>query len=119
MLTITFPVNTGQDPALQTLRECWLPVAIRYPASFHQFLANVALNISRAHGETTQNVVSFVHHSRAIHLVNHSLLDPTLGIKDEVVAAVITFISYSVSVGCSRTENECIAYQRIDSNRRL
>lgn len=91
-------MNTSKDPALQTLRNCWLPVAIRYPASFHQFLANVALNISRATGTATQTVASVAHHSHAIQLVNRSLIDPTLGLKDEIVVAVVTFISYSVSI---------------------
>ena len=90
-------MHTLKDPALQTLRNCWYPVAIRYPASFHQFLANLALNVSRAHGVSTHKLLSVAHHSQAIQLVNRSLLDPELGIKDDVVATVVTFINYSVS----------------------
>jgi hypothetical protein len=101
MLITLLTVNTFQDPALQTLKDCWFPVAIRYPASFHQFLANLSLNISRAHGVTANNTASVVHHSHAIRLVNRSLEDSKLGIKDDVVAAVITFISYSVSLARS------------------
>jgi hypothetical protein len=112
-------VNTGQDPAFRTLRECWLPVAIRYPASFHQFLANLALNISRAHDQAIHDTIPVSHHSHAIQLVDHKLRDPELGKQDDIVAAVLTFIIYSVSTFQLLNLNHPIAYLTIDSDRRF
>jgi hypothetical protein len=43
------------------------------------------------------DTISVSHHSHAIQLVNHKLRDPELGKQDDIVAAVLTFISYSVS----------------------
>jgi hypothetical protein len=91
-------VNTGQNPALKTLRECWLPVAIRYPETFHQFLANVGLNISRGRGKAIDDPRTVAHHSVAIQLVNNRMSDPVLGISDNVIATIVTFLSYSVCI---------------------
>ncbi|KAH8815623.1 hypothetical protein F5884DRAFT_852089 [Xylogone sp. PMI_703] len=92
---------TSQHPALKTLREWWLPVAMRQPSTFHQFLANVAFTLSRARGEgpgSAWDRVSFLYYSRAIELLNSQLKDPKLRVTDNVVATVLTFISYSILI---------------------
>ena len=99
-------MRTGRDPVLQTLREAWLPVVIRYPASFHQFLVNVGLNITRAHPEAIPDAFSVNHHSQALQLVNHKIRDPALGTQDDMIATIITFVSYSVCI--LRLWEQCI-----------
>ncbi|KAF8859223.1 hypothetical protein BDZ45DRAFT_368044 [Acephala macrosclerotiorum] len=90
-------VKTGKAPTLRTLRERWLPVAVRDAANFHQFLANACLYISRDRGEDLDNTVAIAHHSLAIRSVNQKLSDPDLRTSDDVVIGVLCFICYSIT----------------------
>lgn len=90
-------VNTCQDPTFRTLRERWLPVMIKGPATFHQFLANVSLNVSRVRGESLDNGVTVAHHSLAIRSVNQKLSDPALKASDDVLLGILSFRCYDVS----------------------
>ncbi|KAL2068635.1 hypothetical protein VTL71DRAFT_14972 [Oculimacula yallundae] len=92
-------VNTGQDPTFRTLRERWLPVMIRGPATFHQFLANVSLNVSRVRGESLDNIVTVAHHSLAIRSVNQKLSDPVLKASDDVLLGILSFRCYNLVKG--------------------
>ncbi|CZR67426.1 uncharacterized protein PAC_17325 [Phialocephala subalpina] len=92
-------VNTGEDPTFKTLRDRWLPVAVRDAATFHQFLANVSLNISRVRGENLDNAVSIAHHSLAIRSVNQKLSDPNLRTSGDVIASILCFVCYSTVKG--------------------
>lgn len=71
---------------------------MRYLASFHQFLANLALNISKEHNKSLPNIISMNHHSHAIQSVRNKLRDPSLGTQDDMIAIIIAFVSYSVSI---------------------
>ncbi|KUJ07837.1 uncharacterized protein LY89DRAFT_742603 [Mollisia scopiformis] len=88
-------VNTSQDPTFRTLRERWLPVAVKDAANFHQFLANVSLNVSRVRGEDLENAVSVGHHSLAIQSINQKLSDPNLRTNDDMVVGILSFVCYS------------------------
>ncbi|KAG4438503.1 hypothetical protein IFR05_006026 [Cadophora sp. M221] len=92
-------VNTGQDPTFRTLRERWLPVMIKGPTTFHQFLANVSLNISRVRGENLDNAVTVAHHSLAIRSVNQKLSDPVLKASDDVLLGILSFRCYNLVKG--------------------
>ncbi|KAH7409000.1 hypothetical protein BKA64DRAFT_742173 [Cadophora sp. MPI-SDFR-AT-0126] len=93
------PVNTGQDPTFRTHRERWLPVMIKSPITFRQFLANVSLNISRVRGENLENVVTVAHHSLAIRSINQKLSDPILKTSDEVLLGILSFRCYNLVKG--------------------
>ncbi|KAH7306113.1 hypothetical protein BKA65DRAFT_601851 [Rhexocercosporidium sp. MPI-PUGE-AT-0058] len=92
-------VNTAHDPTFRTLRERWLPVMIKGPATFHQFLANVSLNVSRVRGESLDNVVTVAHHSLAIRSVNQKLSDPVLKASDDVLLGILSFRCYNLVKG--------------------
>ncbi|PVH71667.1 hypothetical protein DL98DRAFT_596735 [Cadophora sp. DSE1049] len=92
-------VNMDQDPTFRTHRERWLPVMIKSPITFRQFLANVSLNISRVRGENLDNVVTVAHHSLAIRLVNQKLSDPVSKTSDEVLLGILSFRCYNLVKG--------------------
>ncbi|KAH9207786.1 hypothetical protein DL95DRAFT_415304 [Leptodontidium sp. 2 PMI_412] len=92
-------VNTGQDPTFRTLRERWLPVMIKGPATFHQFLANASLNVSRVRGENLDNAVTVAHHSLAIRSVNQKLSDLVLKASDDVLLGILSFRCYNLVKG--------------------
>lgn len=81
----------------RTLRERWLPVMIKDPATFHQFLASVSLQVSRIRGEELDNVVAVAHHSLAIRSVNKKLSDPALKTSDQTITGILSFVCYNVS----------------------
>lgn len=70
---------------------------INDPATFHQFLANVSLNISRLRGTDLNDVVTVAHLSLAIRCVSNKLSDPAFRISDSVLVSIVTFVCYSVS----------------------
>ena len=100
-----FLVNTGQDLSFKNLRERWLPLAIHEPASFHQFLANVSLNIARLQGEDLDGLVTIAHHSLAIRSLNKNLSDPAKSISDDVLASIVELVCYSVGNSSSKTQS--------------
>jgi len=97
-------VNTGQDFSFKNLREKWLPLAIHDPASFHQFLANVSLNIARLQGEDLDGLVTVAHHSLAIRSLNKNLSDPAKSFSDDVLASIVELVCYSVGNPPSTTQ---------------
>jgi hypothetical protein len=68
------------------------------PASFHQVLANSALNMSllRNIDKVPESYEAISHHTCAINLVNKRLSDPNFATSDEVIGAVTAFICYYV-----------------------
>lgn len=97
LLSHQFLVYTGNDPVLKTFRNSWLPTALKDPATFHQFLANVSLNLYQIQGQARSRTVSVEHHAIALRTVNSALSDPALNTADAIVASVVTFVCYCVS----------------------
>ncbi|KAE8452290.1 hypothetical protein EG329_000990 [Mollisiaceae sp. DMI_Dod_QoI] len=94
-------MNSGHDPRLRTYKENWLPVVVQHPASFHQFLANLAVIIHRNQRrgiqgrEKEENLIAVAHHSLALRTINTVLEDPVRRVSDAVVASIVAFICYS------------------------
>ena len=97
LLSHRLPVYTGTDPVLKTFRNSWLPTALKDPATFHQFLANVSLNLYQIQGRARSRTVSGEHHAIALRTVNNALSDPTRNTADAIVASIVTFVCYCVS----------------------
>ncbi|PVH78278.1 hypothetical protein DL98DRAFT_516792 [Cadophora sp. DSE1049] len=89
-------VYTGTDPVLRTFKNSWLPTALKDPATFHQFLANVSLNLYQIQGRTRSKTVSVEHHAIALRTVNSALSDPTSNTADAIIASIVTFVCYCV-----------------------
>jgi hypothetical protein len=90
-------VNISEDLSLKNLRERWLPLAIHDVGAFHQYLSNVALNISILKGEDINGLTSITHYSLAVQSVNSELSDLERAISDDVIISIVEFICYSVS----------------------
>ncbi|KAK0104801.1 hypothetical protein ONS95_005069 [Cadophora gregata] len=88
---------TGTEPVLRTFRNSWLPTALKDPATFHQFLANVSLNLYQTRGQPRSRTLSGEHHAVALRTVNSNLSDPTRNTDDAMIASVVTFVCYCVT----------------------
>ncbi|KAH7329949.1 hypothetical protein BKA65DRAFT_508071 [Rhexocercosporidium sp. MPI-PUGE-AT-0058] len=97
-LSLLDQVNTGIEPIFRTFRESWLPTAMRDPATFHQFLANVSLNVYHIQGRTRNRTVSAQHHAIALRTVNIALSDPARNTAEGVIASIVTFVCYCVTL---------------------
>jgi len=97
-LSLLDQVNTGTEPIFRTFRESWLPTAMRDPATFHQFLANVSLNVYHIQGRTRNRTVSAQHHAIALRTVNIALSDPARNTAEGVIASIVTFVCYCVTL---------------------
>ncbi|KAH7403648.1 hypothetical protein BKA64DRAFT_669617 [Cadophora sp. MPI-SDFR-AT-0126] len=89
-------VYTGSDPRLKTFRDFWLSTALKDPATFHQFLSNVSLNLYQIQGLTRSKTVSVEHHAIALRTVNSILSDPTCNTTDAMISSIVNFVCYCV-----------------------
>ncbi|KAL2070217.1 hypothetical protein VTL71DRAFT_13243 [Oculimacula yallundae] len=90
-------VNTSDRLIFKTFRNSWLPTALQDPATFHQFLANVSLNLYQIQGQTRNKTMAVHHHAIALRTVNGVLSDPARNTSDGIIASVVTFVCYCVT----------------------
>ncbi|KAG4434221.1 hypothetical protein IFR05_010291 [Cadophora sp. M221] len=90
-------VNTNTWPIFKTFKNSWLPTAMQDPATFHQFLANVSLNLYHIQGQTRSRTVSAQHYAIALRTVNIALSDPARNTADGIIASIVTFVCYCVT----------------------
>lgn len=93
---LVFDERYGNTPPY---RDAWLPVSLESAASFHQVLANAALNLASLQSKDSvpEQRESLYHHNTALRLVAMDLQDPKKSTSDGVLTSITAFACYSVS----------------------